>query len=138
MALFCLMFRFYLRSDAQRSEEHKLRKEKELEKEIAASEREDDGGFSMQVKIILFLTLVETGKYLFLAPRRLRWLGEKAIITPHPLDLLSTASLPPENPIPWSSGTRIFTSNPRKLMWSQEFYSLLYLHFSTRSIGAII
>ena len=44
------MFRFYLRSDAQRSEEHKLRKEKELEKEIAASEREDDGGFSMQVK----------------------------------------------------------------------------------------
>ena len=44
------MFRFYLRSDAQRSEEHKLRKEKELEKEIAASEREDDGGFSMQVE----------------------------------------------------------------------------------------
>ena len=44
------MFRFYLRSDAQRSEEHKLKKEKELEKEIAASEREDDGGFSMQVK----------------------------------------------------------------------------------------
>lgn len=44
------MFGFYLRSDAQRSEEHKLRKEKELEKEIAASEREDDGGFSMQVK----------------------------------------------------------------------------------------
>ena len=48
------MFRLYLRSDAQRSEEHKLRKEKELEKEIAASEREDDGGFSMQVKIIFF------------------------------------------------------------------------------------
>ena len=48
----CLMFRYYLRSDAQRSEEHKLKKEKELEKEIAASEREDDGGFSMQVKII--------------------------------------------------------------------------------------
>ena len=132
------MFRYYLRSDAQRSEEHKLKKEKELEKEIAASEREDDGGFSMQVKIILFLTLSEAGKYVFLGSRRLRWLGEKAIITPHPLDLLSTASLPPENPIPWSSGTRISTSNPRKLMWSQEFYSLLYLHFSTRSIGAII
>ena len=52
--ILCLMFRLYLRSDAQRSEEHKLRKEKELEKEIAASEREDDGGFSMQVKIIFF------------------------------------------------------------------------------------
>jgi len=42
------MVNYASRSDAQRSEEHKLKKEKELEKEIAASEREDDGGFSMQ------------------------------------------------------------------------------------------
>ena len=53
--LHCLKFRFYLRSDAQRSEEHKLKKEKELEREIAASEREDDGGFPMKVKIIVSL-----------------------------------------------------------------------------------
>ena len=60
------MFRYYLRSDAQRSEEHKLKKEKELEKEIAASEREDDGGFSMQVKIIFFLTLMKQENMYFL------------------------------------------------------------------------
>ena len=40
------------RSDEQRSEKHKLKKEKELEEELAAAEKEDDGGFSLKVKLI--------------------------------------------------------------------------------------
>ena len=35
-----------LRSDEQRSEQHKLKKERQLEKEVMEAEREDDGGFS--------------------------------------------------------------------------------------------
>ena len=38
------------RSDEQRSEKHKLKKEKEIEKEVLEAEREDDGGFSVKVK----------------------------------------------------------------------------------------
>ena len=41
---------FHFRSDEQRSEKYKLKKEKELEKEVAAQAAEDDGGFSMKVK----------------------------------------------------------------------------------------
>ena len=39
------------RSDEQRSEKHKLKKERELERDIAQQEREDDGGFSMKVGV---------------------------------------------------------------------------------------
>ena len=39
------------RSDEQRSEKHKLKKERELERDIAQQDREDDGGFSMKVAI---------------------------------------------------------------------------------------
>ena len=44
------MLIFSCRSDEQRSEKHKLKKEKEIEKEVLEAEREDDGGFSMKVK----------------------------------------------------------------------------------------
>ena len=52
--MFGLIVRPYLvfRSDEQRSEKHKLKKEKELEEELAAAEKEDDGGFSLKVKLI--------------------------------------------------------------------------------------
>ena len=44
-------YTFNFRSDEQRSEKYKLKKEKELEKEVAAQAAEDDGGFSMKVKL---------------------------------------------------------------------------------------
>ena len=45
------MLIFSSRSDEQRSEKHKLKKEKEIEKEVMEAEREDDGGFSAKVKL---------------------------------------------------------------------------------------
>jgi len=42
------MVNYASRSDEQRSEKHKLKKEKELEEELAAAEKEDDGGFSLK------------------------------------------------------------------------------------------
>ena len=42
------------RSDEQRSEKHKLKKERELEKEVMEAEREDDGGFSFKVKFEMY------------------------------------------------------------------------------------
>ena len=44
-----MMMMMVFRSDEQRSEKHKLKKERELERDIAQQEREDDGGFSMKV-----------------------------------------------------------------------------------------
>ena len=44
-------YTYNFRSDEQRSEKYKLKKEKELEKEVAAQAAEDDGGFSMKVKL---------------------------------------------------------------------------------------
>ena len=52
-----LMFLLSCRSDEQRSEKHKLKKEKEIEKEVLEAEREDDGGFSVKVKIAKFIFL---------------------------------------------------------------------------------
>ena len=46
-----LMLIFSSRSDEQRSEKHKLKKEKEIEKEVLEAEREDDGGFSVKVTL---------------------------------------------------------------------------------------
>merc|ERR1711902_484797 len=40
------MVNYASRSDEQRSEKHKLKKEKEIEKEVMEAGREDDGGFS--------------------------------------------------------------------------------------------
>ena len=48
---FHLMLILSCRSDEQRSEKHKLKKEKEIEKEVMEAEREDDGGFSVKVKL---------------------------------------------------------------------------------------
>merc|ERR1719189_2036087 len=42
------MVNYASRSDEQRSEKHKLKKEKEIEKEVLEAEREDDGGFSVK------------------------------------------------------------------------------------------
>ena len=40
------------RSDEQRSEQHKLKKERQLEKEVMEAEREDDGGHSGDVLVL--------------------------------------------------------------------------------------
>ena len=49
MIMTMIMMTMMCRSDEQRSEKHKLKKERELERDIAQQDREDDGGFSMKV-----------------------------------------------------------------------------------------
>ena len=56
MMIMTMMMMMMCRSDEQRSEKHKLKKERELERDIAQQDREDDGGFSMKVGIYI-LTL---------------------------------------------------------------------------------
>ena len=94
------------RSDEQRSEKHKLKKEKEIEKEVLEAEREDDGGFSTKVKLESLLFFSSSALVFRVATVR--------TILPHHQDQSSTVTDQSGSRTLWWRGIKISISKQRK------------------------